>query len=236
MFEKLRQNWTQSPAWHRVLFIFSLFAAAGGFYLTAPFLWSHIREQYGPFFDNPALFILVGVAIFWAYLIDANKKRQQRQIQERIERAERELDEHPEKSRPLWDIARNRLELYFERNLQQIRSIYWIMVVVMLAGFAMIGYGIFKAFDDQAITAALLTTASGIITEFIGATFLVIYKSTLNQANDYVRTLAAINAVGMSMQILDSMPEGEDNLKSKSKAQVAAKILESFTGSPGKKA
>ena len=110
------------------------------------------------------------------------------------------------------------------------------MVVVMLAGFAMIGYGIFKAFDDQAITAALLTTASGIITEFIGATFLVIYKSTLNQANDYVRTLAAINAVGMSMQILDSMPEGEDNLKSKSKAQVAAKILEAFTGSPGKKA
>src|SRR5258708_19381276 len=53
----------------------------------------------------------------------------------RVERAENAVAEHPLETRPLWDLARTRLELYFERNLAQIATIFLITVVVMFAGF-----------------------------------------------------------------------------------------------------
>jgi hypothetical protein len=65
--------------------------------------------------------------------------------------------------------------------------------MVMTADFTMIGYGILRAFDGNNINASIIAASSG----FIAATFLVIYRSTMSQASDYVRTFERINAVGM---------------------------------------
>ena len=42
----------------------------------------------------------------------------------------------------------------------------------------------------------IIAAFSGIITEFIGATFLFIYRSTMQQATNYSKTLERINSVG----------------------------------------
>ena len=52
---------------------------------------------------------------------------------------------------------------------------------------------------------------AGIITEFIGATFLFIYKSTINQALKYTRSLDEINKVGISIDIIQSIEASEIN-------------------------
>ena len=167
-----------------------------------------------------------GVALL-AYLslkvaVDVEEKIE---IKERVQRAETAVEEHPLETRPLWDLARTRLELYFERNLSQIKTIFWITVLIMVAGFVMIFYGIFRAFDSSNIQPSVVAAASGILTEFIAATFLVIYRSTMAQATEYVATLERINAVGMAIQIADSIGEKEVNLKNTVRAELAARIL-----------
>lgn len=198
-----------------------------GFALTTLPLGEYILERFGQL-------LLALAAIIWLFIDSGFRAIEQEKIEERIDRAEQAIVEHPEKTRPLWDLARSRLELYFERNLSQIKSIFWITLIVMAAGFVMIGYGINKAFDNQSINASLLAAASGVLTEFISVTFLFIYRSTMSQASDYVRTLERINAVGMSMQILDSIPDSEAELKNKVRADLVTNILDAFISNGNK--
>jgi hypothetical protein len=129
-----------------------------------------------------------------------------RNLQATIAKAEVAVQAEPEKTKPVWDLSRAQLELYINRNLAQVRNIFWITIAVMSAGFCMVVYGVYRALDSQ-LQVAILTTSSGLITQTIGATFLFIYRSTMRQANDYVGTLERINAVGMAVAIVDLIPE-----------------------------
>src|SRR6266851_229292 len=87
-------------------------------------------------------------------------------------------------------------------------------VVVMTVGFALIGIGAYQAFKNpDHFKASVLSSISGVVVSFIGGTFLVLYKSTMAQAKDYVTILERINAVGMSVQILESINSDATNLK-----------------------
>jgi lipid II:glycine glycyltransferase (peptidoglycan interpeptide bridge formation enzyme) len=87
--------------------------------------------------------ILLGISTLALYFIDASFEiQQQEKLEEKIERAEKDIKENPDKAKPLWDLANNRLELYFQRNLSQIKSIFWVTIAVMAAGFVLIGYGV----------------------------------------------------------------------------------------------
>jgi hypothetical protein len=147
---------------------------------------------------------------------------------EQIAEAESNFQAQPEKVRPAWDLARVTLEAYFNRNLGQITAIFWLSVVVMLVGFGIIIWGITQALQSQnSLAPAAITAIAGIITEFIGATFLLVYRSTVQQGMDYSKTLERINAVGMAMQILDTMPDTtpQDDLKSKTKANLVELLV-----------
>jgi hypothetical protein len=85
-------------------------------------------------------------------------------------------------------------------------------------------YGVYRAFDAQ-LQVAILTTASGLITQTIGATFLLIYRSTMKQANDYVGTLERINAVGMAVAIVDLIPDDKGEAKTKARVDLVKQIL-----------
>ena len=168
------------------------------------------------------LFSLTGIAIA-IYLTYKNKLEEQDQT-ERISQAELRLEKEPQKAKPAWDLARTTLESYFRRNLSQITWIFWLSVTVMMVGFGIIIWGISQSIhlsnSPSTIAPAVIASLAGIITEFIGATFLFIYRSTIKQASDYSKTLERINSIGMAMQILDTIPEGAtpNDLKSKTKA------------------
>jgi len=156
----------------------------------------------------------------------------QRQIEERtrekIDLAEEKVEREPNKAKPAWDLARVTLEAYFNRNLNQVTAIFWVSVVVMFVGFGIVIWGITQALHSPSSPlVAVIAGISGIITEFVGATFLFIYKSTMRQALDYTKTLERINAVGMAMQILDTIPDEAipGDLKSVTKAEVVKMLM-----------
>ena len=147
---------------------------------------------------------------------------------QRVEKAERRVEEAPEKSKAAWDLARVTLESYFDRNLRQVSAIFWLSVTVMLIGVGIIFWGISIALQHpDSRLPVIVTGTSGVITELIGATFLILYRSPMQQASDYTKTLERINSVGMAMQVLDTMPAGDDvnSAKNATKAEIVMVLI-----------
>jgi hypothetical protein len=60
--------------------------------------------------------------------------------------------------------------------------------------------------DGNAATIiSFVGVGAGIITNFIGATFLFLYQTTIKQASEYTESLAKTNTVGISMEILSTL-------------------------------
>jgi hypothetical protein len=172
----------------------------------------------------------IGVTVLWM-LLEILSFADIHRGQEKIEVAEQNLRENPEKPQLAWELAQARLESYLARNLSQVRSIYVLTVVVMAIGFALIGAGAYEAFQDkEKFKAAVLSAISGVLVSFIGGTFLVLYRATMAQAKDYVTILERINAVGMSVQILESL--NDEPLKQEALAEIAKSLLQMYSVTP----
>jgi uncharacterized membrane protein YesL len=165
--------------------------------------------------------------LFGQFGLSVESKRVEK-LEATISKAEQAVEKEPEKTKPVWDLSRAQLELYINRNLSQVRNIFWITIVVMAAGFGMVVFGVYRALDAQ-LHVAVLTTASGLITQTIGATFLLIYRSTMKQANAYVATLERINAVGMAVAIVDLIPDEKSEAKTKARVDLVKQILSGQT-------
>lgn len=166
-----------------------------------------------------------------AYASEAKKARKHQDGREREAKAA--ADQQPDKARPAWELAFVRMDGYFRRNLGQVQAIFWVAVGVMIAGFVVVTSGIISVFErPDRLTPAAVVTGSGVITQFIGATLMVIYRSTLEQAGGAI--LERINPVGMAVQILDEIPETETQAKSSARVEIAnalVRALDQFASS-----
>jgi hypothetical protein len=160
-------------------------------------------------------------------VLDSYRTRQKEQrTEEKVKEIEQKAEKEPEKIRFAWDLARTKLEAYFDRNLNQVKSIFWVSIFVMIVGFGFVAYGIIRSINDpERITATYIASISGIITEFIGVTLMLIYRSTLQQAGAFMTVLEKINSVGMAVQILDSISDGHDTLKNETRAEIVKMLL-----------
>lgn len=70
----------------------------------------------------------------------------------------------------------------------------------------------------------IVAAASGAITEFIGASFLVMYKSTVTQAKDYVTVLERINAAGMALQVLETVAKHDKPASNQARIEIAKEL------------
>jgi hypothetical protein len=167
------------------------------------------------------------VAGLIAMAIVAYQNVQERQAREdKIEIVEERVREHPERPQLAWDLARTKLESYLDRNLAQVRSIYWLTLLVMACGFGFILYGVYQAFHaPEKLPVSIVASASGVLVSFIGGSLLLIYRSILAQSKDYVTVLERINAVGMAVQVIASIPESGQDLKNKTTAELAKQLL-----------
>jgi len=146
--------------------------------------------------------------------------------EEKVEAAEVRARENPDRSQYTWDVARLKLESYLDRNLGHVTAIFVLTMVVMLFGMALVGIGVWRAVAEPgAITMPVLAAVSGVLVQVIGGTFLIIYRSTMDQAKSYVVVLERINAVGMSINIIESIEAGDTTTRNKAKAELARELL-----------
>ena len=148
-----------------------------------------------------------------------------REAKKRIENIEVKIEKEPQKAKFAWELASAKLEAYFDRNLMQVFMIFVVAIFVMLVGFGFVLWGVWLAIKTPGQNTAWIAAISGIITEFIGVTFMVIYRSTMSQANSFMQVLERINTVGMAVQILDSIPESDSQLKNSTRAELVSLLF-----------
>ena len=185
--------------------------------------WSDILLQTAIILFS-SIFVYVG---FTRIALVARAKRQKVALAEqKIAEAENKAEEAPERAKFAWDLARVKLEAYFDRNLAQVNQVFWLAVAVMSVGFSFVLWAALMSLNQPRVTpTSLVAAVSGIITQFIGATFLVIYRSTMTQANEFMAILERINVVGMAIQVLDSIPEDQPTLKNSTRADIVKLLL-----------
>lgn len=158
-------------------------------------------------------------------------RRTESAYRKQIASIEEKAEKNPDNSRYAWDVARIRLEAYFDRNLIQIKLVFWISVFVILFGFVLILYGVLiSLYSSEKNSAIFIAVLAGVLTEFLGATLMLIFRSTLQSANSYLPTLERINSVGMAIQIIESMPEHQSDLRNQAKCDIS-KLIVSSAGS-----
>jgi hypothetical protein len=179
-------------------------------------------------YAGAALVILIlGLGAFW---LNRRLRLQKQEAEQKISAASSLAKAHPDVAKFAWDVAQANLQAYFDRNLIQVNLVFWVACVVMAVGFSFVLAGVWLAYTKTgSIGSQLVAAVSGIITQFIGATFMVIYRSTMAQANEFMTVLERINSVGMAVQILDALKDGTD-LKDKTRAELATLLLVSRTG------
>jgi hypothetical protein len=188
--------------------------------------WSITSRSSAKAIITPVLYALavsVGLLLifFWA---DWQTRRLREHAQREFNDAKKKAQDNPKEARYAWDVARVTLEQYFGRNLIQVNLVFWVAVLVMMVGFGFIIAGVLLSFHQASVTPPSWVAAiSGLITQFIGATFMVIYRSTMVQAGEFVIVLDRINRVGMAVQVLDAIDEGE--LKNKTRATIATSLM-----------
>ena len=179
-----------------------------------------------------AIFGAVGAAlgiVVASYQKTVEEKAQQTKIAD----VEEQVREHPDRPQLAWDLARVKLESYLDRNLSQVRSIYWLTLFVMFFGFGLVVYGLTEAFDAPTkLSVSVVSAASGVIISFIGGSFLLIYRSILAQSKEYVTVLERINAVGMAVQVIASIPDESAQLKHQTTAELAKQLLSLYAAAP----
>ncbi|WP_417910678.1 TRADD-N-associated membrane domain-containing protein [Candidatus Electronema sp. PJ] len=173
------------------------------------------------------LSIMMAIVVSCAEFIDKITR------EKKIEIVEERLREHPEKPQLAWDLARTKLENYLDRNLSQVRSIYWLTLMVMFCGFGFILFGLFQASQNpEKLPVSIVASASGVVISFIGGSFLLIYRSILAQSKEYVTVLERINAVGMAVQVIASIPDSDGQLKNSTTAELAKQLLNLYAVVP----
>jgi hypothetical protein len=172
------------------------------------------------------LCILSVFAAIFQHRLAAEETDFERQDKQYFKSLEEKSITQPEVAKHAWDLARAKLELYFDRNLSQVKLIFNLSVAVMTMGFIFVLVGVVAgALRPEVIKASYISAAAGIITEFVGVTFLSIYRSTVSEAGEYMSVLERINTVGMAVQMLDSIPETEVELKNGTRAQISKLLL-----------
>jgi len=195
---------------------------------------------------KPVLYavIIFVTALVLLYSVERQYRLMQEQEEQRLQAAQARVRDNPDKASPSWELAGANLEKYFARNLSQVRQVFYVSVGVMLAGFSFVLYAVYQQVTWQATWLAQhpnvaptitpptwIASISGLITQFIGATFMVIYRSTMAQANEFVTVLDRINTVGIAMKVLDQIPD-TDATKNSTRQQLISLLLSQGVKSP----
>jgi len=203
------------------------------------------------------LILLIGsIVLFFFRPKDQNGEDLEKKIEtiKQRERNKSKEDIENERNSTSYTGAYDVLTTYVSQNLNQNKQIYQLTYFTMLAGLFFIVAGTFFVFVEILASIALNTSntsntstsgvlniswfpvVAGVITEFIAATILSVYKSISTQTSEYFHVLERFSTIGISISVLDDMADDKtttelkptiDKLKIETKAEVAKLLIQS---------
>lgn len=93
---------------------------------------------------------------------------------------------------------------FYTWSQNQAKGAFYLAVVMFIAGFTLIVIAVYRTFKPDAnVDAAMIPAIGGAITEFIAATTLVVYRSSLSQLNHYHQALHEDERFLSSVNLID---------------------------------
>lgn len=128
-----------------------------------------------------------------------------------IEDAKEDVDNDIYKN--LIKISYKYLDEYYLQTRQQAQKGFMVTVSVSIMGAVIIAIGIGAMFLGKT-TPAYVTTASGVITEFVASVFFYLYNKTISSMGDYHNKLVLSQNVSIALKIAESISgEGAEKVK-----------------------
>ena len=111
------------------------------------------------------------------------------------------------------------LDRYYDQTQQQAKSGFRITSLVALFGAGLISVGVLLLYfgDNEKITPAYITCASGVITEFISSIFFAMYNKTITSMNSYHDKLVLSQNIAFALRVAGEI----DGMGEKNKAKLA---------------
>ena len=137
------------------------------------------------------------------------------------------------------------LNEYYAANISQGNAIFWASLLSICIGFAIIFTGIVSA-GGNAVT-AIVAAIAGVLSQFIAATFLVVLRSTQQQATTYAQSLVELHlrdiarstdrqGVALGLQLLNEISSDRSNPANATKALIASGLIVKQTELAGRAA
>lgn len=118
-----------------------------------------------------------------------------------------------------WEVSKATTDKYWQAARSQNAMIFGVSLIVSLFGFIVMSVGIIYAIAQQGVGIKAwsgpggLATVAGMLTQFIGATFLLMYRSTVQQMGQFRIALQRLNDVAIACTVAnaidDSSTEGK---------------------------
>lgn len=174
---------------------------------------------------------LMGVGVTFIVVVAAMQegievRKKQDEKKEIVSQAQASLKDPEKAPGAAWELAQFKIEEYLDKNIQQVSWIFRLVLLVCFCGFLLIlsGVGLAIANKDQQLP-AILAASSGVMVSFVSATFLVVYKNAMEQAKEYMQILERINAVGVSVSILQTVSQSSAVQKDQALIDVSKQLL-----------
>ena len=184
-------------------------------------------------FSAALWFIMAGLG---GYLFFIRPRRNDPNLVEFKNRVEQEKKDNPNRNRPIYDDAYTLLMSYIGENKTQYNLVLFLTIIFTVAGFSMIGIGIWMSGTVSGIGQSWLPIMAVIINEFIATTILFVYRSILNKTAEYSRILERMSSIRAAIQILDDLADDQNQdqehknkvieLQGNTKAEVAKLLLQ----------
>lgn len=102
------------------------------------------------------------------------------------------------------------LDEYYLQTRSQAQKGFYVTVGVAIGGALLIGVGIVAMFTN-ATSPAYVTTASGVIIEFIAAVFFHLYNRTIQSMNSYHDKLVLSQNISVALKLSESISKSESD-------------------------
>lgn len=106
----------------------------------------------------------------------------------------------------------NQLDEYYTINKNQSKNSYSFSIFMILVGFLLIAVTVIYYFiNSDRYTLSLITGVAGLITEFIGATSLYLYKESIKHINEFIERLTFLQRIMLAIDLAERMPKKKRN-------------------------
>ncbi len=106
----------------------------------------------------------------------------------------------------------NQLDEYYTINKSQSKSSYSFSIFMIIIGLLLVFATIMISFmDSDKYVISMITGFAGLISEFIGATSLTLYKESNKQLNQFIKRLTYLQKIMLAIDLTEKLPDNEKN-------------------------